>query len=209
MLGTLPLAMVLGTTGLLLDAGPKIYDGVYLSPGVILSGTSTIDGVGGFFGGGEVSVNALDGSWIYGGYVDAGYSFATSTTRIAVGPQFAYSVFGLDVAYLASIGDGGVRHGLQYSGWFSMGFFAVYVRHCVLFDALDEIEAGVMLKIPLPLWEDIPPRVAPGPPPPEAVEGDGSLILEGDGMEPEPPVEPSVEPPPPAPPAPVEATTGE
>jgi hypothetical protein len=122
--------------------------------------------------------------------VDAGYSFATSTTRIAVGPQFAYSVFGLDVAYLASIGDGGVRHGLQYSGWFSMGFFAVYVRHCVLFDALDEIEAGVMLKIPLPLWEDIPPRVAPGPPPPETVEGDGSLILEGDGMEPEPPSEP-------------------
>jgi len=201
MLGALPLAMVLGSTGLLFDAGPKIYDGVYLSPGVILSGTSTVDGVGGFFGGGEVSVNALDGSWIYGGYVDAGYSFATSTTRVAIGPQFAYSVFGLDVAYLMSIGDGGLRHGLQYSAWFSMGFFAVYVRHCVLIDTADEIEAGVMLKIPLPLWEDIPPRVAPGPPTPEGegggaeggeeptetVESDGSLILEGDGMEPEPP----------------------
>jgi len=32
--------------------------------------------------------------------------------------------------------------------------------------------------------------------PPDQVEGEGSLVLEGDALEPEPPVEPGVEPPP-------------
>lgn len=108
---------------------------------------------GGFTLGGEVSAVAATDSYLwYGAYVDGLYDFGASETRLSIGPEFGYLIFGVDGGYLLAASAEGQRHGVSVRPLLTFGLVAAYSRLGVLFgDRGDTFgEAGVLLK--LPLW---------------------------------------------------------
>lgn len=109
-----------------------------------------------------------------GAYVDALYDFGNRRTRLSLGPEIGFRLFGLDGGPALQIGEGRTDLGWYARGFFTMGFFSIYARTGSFPGAPDPrafLEGGVLLKLPFLVAADpLPPepRESPPPPPPPA-----------------------------------------
>lgn len=104
--------------------------------------------------GGEISKAHLGRTFWYGGYADALYDRDAARTRLSFGPEVGFGVVGLDGGPLVRIDEGGVRAGVTVRPVLSVGLVSAYVRFGWLpGDARQDtfVEAGVLLKVPLPI----------------------------------------------------------
>ncbi len=113
----------------------------------------------GFLLGGEASLALAEAkrrtlkAWWYGAYADAVYDFSAKRTRMSIGPEIGYGVFGLDAGALVEAGGGKALFGLVVRPVLTLGAVALYGRVGVLPAASYGPlfgEAGVLLKFP---WE--------------------------------------------------------
>ncbi len=136
-------------------SGPMLVPkGVFLPTGINLGGSIDRIGGSGFVLGGETSVVAHDGNWLwYGGYLDANHDFGASETRLSIGPELGYTVLGLDGGYMLLLDGGAAKHALVVRPVLTLGILSGYFRSGWLLDGQGDWfgEAGVLLKYPIPI----------------------------------------------------------
>ena len=142
------------------DAGPKLPDrALYISPGLVLGGSSTLDVGTGFMLGGELSVFY----WLHprikfvpnytGLVVDALFDWKRDAMRMMIGPEIGWAPIGIDGGYLLDRTGGVTRHGGAVRLFLSMGIAAIFVRYGNIKGAPDFVDWGMMIKIPLSAWQ--------------------------------------------------------
>ncbi len=171
-----PLAVaILGVTTFLPEAraekGKEVFIPVGGSIGYGLNPKKLDDGV---TLGGEVSAVVVDTYRLFwgGGYADVVHDFGSEATRLSIGPEIGWAVFGIDGGVVLSTLDG--AHA-GFCGRFLLSFvFAhAFIRLGHIIDAPREGtygEVGVMFKLPIPLGDGnvstTPRRPDPAPPTP-------------------------------------------
>lgn len=171
------LALSLGAGAARADGGPKIRDSVWLPIGMNFGYSINPDPApNGFLVGPELSLVYLDESayWL-GAYTDVLRDFGSDITRLSAGLEGGVAVFGLDLGYVSAFSDGARADGLRGRLLFSLAVVHLYGGVGHLFGEPESRtygEVGLLLKAPIPLWEDTTPRrprylPEPGPEPPE------------------------------------------
>jgi hypothetical protein len=189
-------------------------DALYLPIGLNLGGSLNGSLPNGFVLGGEISAAYLHHSiaW-WGGYADVLHDFGVKATRISVGPEVGWGPVGLDGGFLLEARDGQAHAGTALRLLLSVSLLSVYGRWGHTFGDGERNfgEAGVLLKVPIPIWEKPktdrpwrgpPPPPAPPEPPVQPVPRDQpvKMLPRGEPVQPVPNDAPS--PPPPAAPPP-------
>jgi len=107
---------------------------------------------GGFLLGAEVSAVYLFGTLWSGVWGDALYAFGIERTRISVGAEAGWFLFGVELGYSGELGGPKAVHALRTGFVVTGGLVGAYVRwrHALSADG-DDIEAGVLLKWPFEL----------------------------------------------------------
>jgi len=151
------------------DSFPEAW---YLPIGVTAGAVARHGGSGGVLGA-EASVARfpIENDWFGGGYVDALYDFGNRRTRLSLGPEIGYRLFGLDGGLAAQTGGGRTDLGWYGRGFFTLGVFSIYARTGSFPGAPDPrafLEGGVLLKWPIQLAATPPPPDGPARPPPPA-----------------------------------------
>jgi hypothetical protein len=124
---------------------------IYLKPGITVAGGWTNGSGTGFTLGGELSALYWHEA-IYGGLVvDGVYDWQRGGARLMVGPEFGLGYFGIDGGYVRDFAMG--AHGGAVRGFVSVGIAALYVRYTALYNAPDIVDFGLLLKLPLPVWQ--------------------------------------------------------
>lgn len=142
----------------LADAGPKITDSLWLPIGVNLGWAVNPSPLpNGFLVGPEVSFVYLDQSGPWAGvYADALYDGGADRTRVSVGAEAGYAILGFDLGYVTTV-RGAREHGLRGRLMFSLAAVHLYGGAGRLAGTTYG-EAGVLIKIPLPIWAERPRR---------------------------------------------------
>ncbi|MBI2892870.1 MAG: hypothetical protein HYY06_04910 [Deltaproteobacteria bacterium] len=126
----------------------------------------------------EASLVWFDGFWV-GGYVDALYEPANGRTRLGIGPEIGFSIFGLDFGAVADLGGSETLWGYAIRGMLTIGYAAIYARYVNVSGDPDESgfgELGVLVKWPLRIIRR--PRPVE-PTPPRAGHGEWAARLTG------------------------------
>lgn len=141
------------------DAGPKLPKrGLFVLPGLTLGGTSSFDVGTGFTLGGELSM-AYWYRGLWAGLVSDGlYDWQRDHGRFMFGAEAGWGPIGLDGGYLLEVGEGGPFHGLGLRLVFSIGVVQLYTRYGGMFNAPDFMEWGLLIKVPLSIFSEYPPR---------------------------------------------------
>ena len=131
----------------------NIWMPVGLSTGYALHDLDPNDIPNGALLGPEVSLVRItnDVVW-YGGYVDFLWDFGSDRQRLSVGPEFGYSVLGIDGGYVLEQGDK-LRHGLAVRPLLTLGVFGIGLRTVKVFGDGGETlaEINVLVKLPFPV----------------------------------------------------------
>lgn len=129
------------------------YRGGWYFLGGATGGGSSSPTTGGGYIGGEVSVARLRRGLWHGLYGDAIYDFGQGTMTVTAGPEFGYSVLGIDGGVGLRPGpDQDLELGPQIRGLLTLGIFAFYVRYGFWPESIDHRHVrqfGVLLKVPL------------------------------------------------------------
>jgi hypothetical protein len=125
---------------------------IYIKPGVTVGGGWTHESGTDFTLGGEVSVLFWHEAMYAGLVVDGLYDWQRGGARLMVGPELGLGYFGIDGGYVRDFAGGGA-HGGAVRGFISVGIAALYVRYTALYHAPDSVDFGLMLKLPLPVWQ--------------------------------------------------------
>jgi hypothetical protein len=136
------------------EHGHMGIDGNYLLLGPTLSMSVDRSGGQGVALGAEVSVTSVKEQRWLGAYVDALHGFAADETRLSVGPELGFAIFGVDAGYLLTLGGNqGARHGVALRPMLTIGFASAYFRSSWLLGEHPDWfgELGLMLKLPMPV----------------------------------------------------------
>ncbi len=149
------------------DMGPHISSGWYLPVGLNLGASLHPKVHHGFLVGGEVSFVHLGAKKLIwaGGYVDALHDLGAKATRFSFGPEFGWSIVGIDAGYMGDVRDGEYHHGMTIRAMLTLGIVTLYGRWGHVFGLERESdfgEIGFLFKAPIPLKVD--PYTRPGPP---------------------------------------------
>jgi hypothetical protein len=129
------------------------YGGGWYFLGGATGGASLTGDTGGGYVGAEASVARLRRGWWYGLYSDAFYDFGQQNMTITAGPEFGFSVFGIDGGIGVRPGpDQPLEVGPQIRGLVTVGLFAIYARYGFWPDSTTHRhvrQLGLMLKLPL------------------------------------------------------------
>lgn len=121
-------------------------EGLWVGTGMNMGFES--DGVG-LLVGGEISVAELDDTHWYGGFLDVLYAAEGETTRVTFGLEGGYFLFGADVGMTIDADTRDV--GGRVRGLLSLAMQTVYVGGLLFPDETPVLEAGVIVKLPIPL----------------------------------------------------------
>jgi hypothetical protein len=168
------LGVALALTGAPRRAAARVADSLqpawYLPIGITAGAVTRSHGSGGVLGAEASFVRfPIANEDFAGAYVDALYDFGNRRTRLSLGPEVGFRLFGLDGGPALQIGDGRTDVGWYARGFFTLGFFSLYARTGSFPGAPDPrafLEGGVLLKWPIQLAADPPPPEPVGPPPP-------------------------------------------
>jgi hypothetical protein len=125
----------------------------YLKPGLSLGGAWTHEGRTGFLLGGEVSALYWYEGWSGGVVAEAVYDWERRGARAMFGPLFGAGPFGIEGGYLVDFAGAQAHHGGAVRVFFSVGVAALFVRYGALHNAPDFVDFGLLLKLPLPVWQ--------------------------------------------------------
>ncbi|MBI5537227.1 MAG: hypothetical protein HY898_31185 [Deltaproteobacteria bacterium] len=139
------------------EGGPKFpVQGWYLPVGLNVGGAFHHESRGMILGA-ETSVAYYRRGWWMGVYTDVLRDFGNDRTRWSVGPELGFSFVGIDGGFLTQLGEDKVYTGYQIRGLVTMSLLSLYGRGGWLPSHPSEqgfAEVGVLLKIPIPLWEE-------------------------------------------------------
>jgi len=200
----LVIASTLSARSSLADAGPKVSDSLWLPMGMNFGYSLNPDPApNGFLVGPEVSLVYIgrDLYW-FGAYTDVLRDFGTDATRLSAGLEAGMAIFGFDVGYVSEFREGEQQSGVRGRLLFSFAAVHFYGGMGQVFGEPKHSygEIGVLLKVPIVLWEAPRrwhrPRYEPEPRPEPPEYPSPAPAPPGQPPTPEPGPSPFAEPPP-------------